>query len=197
MPLSHTRGPFSHPDWICELKWDGNGHEFKSFSTLNDALLDEFRAQSAVLDGEIVCLDQDGKPQFRDLLFRQGEPRFVVFDLLWCEGEDLRYLPLGERKQPLRCVVPQSGERLLFCDYVEQDSEGLFRLICDHDLEGIAAKRKSDPYLPEEASLLKIRYPGYSQWVGREQLFERERHTDPAFHLWDECTLACVSVSHL
>jgi ATP-dependent DNA ligase len=38
---------------------------------------------SAVLDGEIVCLDEDGKPQFRDLLFRRSEPRFIVFDLLW------------------------------------------------------------------------------------------------------------------
>ncbi len=43
-----------------------------------------------MLDGEIVCLDPEGKTQFRDLLFRRGEPRFYSFDLLWCEGADLR-----------------------------------------------------------------------------------------------------------
>jgi hypothetical protein len=41
-----------------------------------------------VLDGEIVCLDRHGKPQFRDLLFRRGEPRFYAFDLLSVDGED-------------------------------------------------------------------------------------------------------------
>lgn len=46
----------------------------------------ELGADTAVLDGEIVCLDKLGKTQFRDLLFRRGEPRFVAFDLLWCEG---------------------------------------------------------------------------------------------------------------
>jgi ATP-dependent DNA ligase len=42
-----------------------------------------------VLDGEIVCLNDEGEPEFRDFLFRQREPRFVGFDLLWYEREDL------------------------------------------------------------------------------------------------------------
>jgi hypothetical protein len=50
---------------------------------------------------------------------------------------------------------------------------------CEHDLEGIVAKRKSDPYLPEHANWLKIRNSNYSQWAGREELFERERQHDP------------------
>jgi len=64
-----------------------------------------------VLDGEIVCLDSDGKPQFRDLPFRRVEPFFYAFDILWDEharsddkqemrrfrnGEDIRYLPLTD-----------------------------------------------------------------------------------------------------
>jgi ATP-dependent DNA ligase len=57
----------------------------------------------------------------------------------------------------LRRVVPQEGARLLYCDHVEHDGEGLFRLACDNDLEGIVAKRMFDPYLPEHASWLKIR----------------------------------------
>jgi bifunctional non-homologous end joining protein LigD len=118
MPLGRVREPFSHPDWVFEIKWDGvrslvpvengtcllvsrNGNEFKSFPTLNAILPKEVLVRSAVLDGEIVCLDSDGKTQFRDLLFRRGEPRFIAFDLLCFEGEDLRRLPLIERK--LRC----------------------------------------------------------------------------------------------
>jgi len=57
-------------------------------------------------------------------------------------------------------------------------------------LEGIVAKRKFDPYIPNEANWLKIRNRAYSQLQGREELFERERETDPD-SLWDECVKAC------
>ena len=208
MPLGRAREPFSHPDWIFEIKWDGfrslvhvehdecrlisrNGNDFKSFPALNAIMPAELRARSAVLDGEIVCLDGDGKPQFRDLLFRRGEPCFYAFDLLWCEGEDLRHLPLIERKLRLLCLVPRGGERLLYCDHVEHDGEGLFRLACENDLEGIVAKHKHDPYLPEHARWLKIRNREYSQWIGREELFERERGADPSLYHWNACALAC------
>ena len=212
MPLGRARAPFSHPDWIFEVKWDGfralvhvehgqcklisrNRNEFKSFPTLNEGIPRELRAESAVLDGEIVCLDGDGKPQFRDLLFRRGEPRFAAFDLLWCGGEDLRYLPLVERKQRLRTVLPQRDERLLSCDHVEQDGEALFRLACEHDLEGVVAKHKYAPYLPSsETTWLKIRNRNYSQWVGREELFERERGGDPDMQRWDDCVRICAEV---
>jgi bifunctional non-homologous end joining protein LigD len=73
-------------------------------------------------------LDRHGKTQFRDLLFRRGVPRFYAFDLLWLDGEDMRYLPLIERKLRLRSVVLEHGERLLYCDHVEQNGEGLFRI---------------------------------------------------------------------
>lgn len=191
MHLGLSGKPFCHPDWIFEVKWDGfrslayvegrdcrlisrNGNEFKSFPALNDGISGELGSRSAVLDGEIVCLDDCGKPRFLDLLFRRGEPRFMAFDLLWLQGEDLRYLPLLERKQRLRSMVPPSGERLLYCDHVEDDGEGLFRLACEHDLEGIVAKPKNAPYLPEKANWVKIRNRVYSQWAGREELFERE-----------------------
>ena len=209
MPLGRAP-PFSHPDWLFEVKWDGfrslvriergvcklvsrNGNEFKSFAVLNEAIASELKPHSAVLDGEIVCLDADGKPQFRDLLFHRGDPRFVAFDLLWCEGEDLRYLPLIDRKRRLRSIVRNDGDRLLYCDHVEHDGEALFGLACEQDLEGIVAKRKSDPYVEDHASWLKIRNREYSQWAGREELFERERGDDPDFQVWDGCALACES----
>ena len=55
-------------------------------------------------------------------------------------GEDVRYLPLTDRKLRLRRVVPKLTERLLYCDHIEVDGQGLFQLACQHDLEGIVAK---------------------------------------------------------
>jgi bifunctional non-homologous end joining protein LigD len=227
-PLSPSRGhaPFSHRDWIYELKWDGfravlhsderglrlvsrNGNTFQSFPSLCEGLARDLKGRRCVLDGEIVCLDADGRPQFRDLLFRRAEPLFYAFDILWDEhaktdddeenrrfrnGEDLRYLPLIDRKLRLHAVVPKRGQRLLYCDHINQDGEGLFRLACDNDLEGIVAKRRSDPYLADHAKWLKIRNHGYSQWMGREELFERERGRDPHFQVWDGCVAACAEI---
>ena len=209
-PVRLNRGePFSHPDWLFEIKWDGfrsiakiehgrcklisrNQNEFKSFTSLNEALT-EIKAESAVLDGEIVCLDDDGKTQFTDLLFRRGEPRFIAFDILSYEGQNLRYSPLIERKQRLRSIIhKRQNGRLLYCDYVENDGIGLFRLACANDLEGIVAKPKFSPYLPEQANWRKIRNRNYSQWAGRQNLFEQERESDPDMRLWESCS-ACLA----
>ncbi len=189
-----------------------SGNTFRSFPALCGGLARDLKGRRCVLDGEIVCLDSHGKPLFRDLLFRRADPFFYAFDILWDEhpwsddeqerrrfrnGEDLRYLPLIDRKLRLRRVVPKQGERLLYCDYIYGDGEGLFRLACEHDLEGVVAKRKSDPYLVEHASWLKIRNHDYSQWAVREELFERERKSDPDGNdagLWDGCVLACESM---
>jgi ATP-dependent DNA ligase len=102
-------------------------------------------------------------------------------------------LPLIDRKLRLHAVVPNHGERLLYCDHIDGHREELFRLGCENDLEGIVAKRKSDPYLPEHAAWLKIRNQQYSHWVGREELFERERGSDPNFRVWDGCALTSAS----
>jgi len=141
---------------------------------LNLALAQECRAERAVLDGEIVCLDKAGNSQFTNLFFRRGEPRFYPFDLLMLDAEDLRYFPLAERKRRLRGAVPHEAERLLYCDHIEERGEHLFRLACKRDLEGIVAKRKFDPYLLDNAKWYKIRNRNYSQWAGREKLFERD-----------------------
>ena len=87
-----------------------------TFLSLTRALPKEVRAQSAILDGEIVCLDKDGRSQFTDLMFRRGEPRFYAFDILQCDGQDQRFLQLVDRKQRLRTMMPRHGERLLYVD---------------------------------------------------------------------------------
>jgi bifunctional non-homologous end joining protein LigD len=209
LALGRVSEPFSHSDWLFEIKWDGfrslvrieqgkgrlisrKGNELKSFRALNEFLLGELKVQSVVLDGEIVCLNDAGKPEFRDLLHRKGQPRFVAFDLLWLNGEDLRYAPLGERKHKLRSILPTGSERLLYCDHVAGDGQGLFQLVCENDMEGIVAKRKFDPYIEKQASWLKIRNTNYTQWEGREELFERERESDPDLSLWDDCVRGCA-----
>jgi bifunctional non-homologous end joining protein LigD len=224
--LTRARAPFSHSDWIFEIKWDGfrallysddhgvrlisrNRNTFKSFPHLSEGLARDLNGRRCILDGEIVCLDKCGKPHFRNLLFRREEPRFMAFDLLWDEhaksddevemrrfqnGEDTRYLPLLDRKQRLRRVVPKRAERLLYCDHIETHGDELFRLACKNDMEGIVAKKKGDPYLAEYAEWLKVRNHMYSQWAGREELFERERNQEPNLRYWDECALVCESV---
>ena len=187
-----------------------NGNTFKSFPGPCEGFARDLKARRCVLDGEIVCLDDGGKPQFLDLLFRRAEPLFYAFDILWDEhaksddeeemrrfrsGEDIRYLPLIDRKLRLHAVVPKRGECLLYGDHIDAAGEGLFRLACENDLEGIVAKRKFDPYLHEHATWLKVRNQNYSQWVGREELFERERGRDPDFQVWDGCAAACETMA--
>jgi bifunctional non-homologous end joining protein LigD len=58
--------------------------------------------EGAVLDGEIACVDDDGRPNFRDLLFRHRQAIFIAFDLLCFNGKDLRTLPLIELKAMLK-----------------------------------------------------------------------------------------------
>jgi bifunctional non-homologous end joining protein LigD len=87
MPLARRPAPFDHPEWVFELKYDGfrslaviqngrcqlisrNGHPFNSFTELTAP------GGRTVIDGEIVCLDKRGRPQFNDLLFHRGEPSF-------------------------------------------------------------------------------------------------------------------------
>ena len=65
----------------------------------------------------------------------------------------------------------------------------MFRLACKRDLEGIVAKHKFDPYLPDHTEWLKIRNTRYSQWIGRQELFEWERASDPNWHYWNDCAL--------
>jgi len=81
-----------------------------------------------------------------------------------------------------------------YCDHVETEGQRLFQLGCQHDLEGIVAKSKSDPYLSDHATWLKIRNPNYSQWVGREELFERERSSNPACDTYAQKTQPYSSI---
>ena len=67
----------------------------------------------------------------------------------------------------------------MYCDHIERDGEGLFQRACENDGEGVVAKRNCDPYLRARRVGLKMRNTDYSQWAGREEVFNRERESDP------------------
>jgi bifunctional non-homologous end joining protein LigD len=211
MPLKRHKAPFSHPDWLFELKHDGfralafvrddkcrlvsrNGNEFHSFTTLTSALPKGLKAESAVLDGELVCLDANGRSQFEELLFRRGEPRFFAFDLLWREGKDLRFDGLHERKRQLKALI-RSKHNLLYCDHVEEHGERLFEFACENDLEGIVAKPKNSPYQFTETQTYwrKVKNRDYSQQFGRDDLFA-PAEKKPVEGSWANCAIACAEV---
>jgi ATP-dependent DNA ligase len=84
--------------------------------------------QGAVLDGEIVCLDRRGRPQFKDLLFRRGVPCFFAFDLLY-DGKDRRRDALVDHKLELRRMIGRFSRtsRLQYVDHIEETGTELFR----------------------------------------------------------------------
>lgn len=150
-----------------------NGQVMKRFANLAAAIHVALDCE-AVLDGEIVVLDSDGRPRFYDLMRRRGQPVFYVFDILWLNGQDLRFRSLLERKRILRSIVPKQPSVLMYADHVEQRGIDFFRLVCERDLEGIVAKRKAGVY---GDSWFKIRNPVYSQYEGRRELFEKKYPT--------------------
>jgi bifunctional non-homologous end joining protein LigD len=213
MRLARLREPFSHPDWIFEFKHDGfralayaddgtcrlvsrNGNTFASFASLAQSIANSIKHRPVLLDGEIVCLDENGRSQFNDLLFHRGEPCFFAFDLLWHGSEDQRSLPLIERKLRLQSLIPTQPSHLLYCDHIEERGEDLFRLACEHDLEGIVAKHKRSPYVSGEGrtSWIKIKNAHYTQIAGRDELFNRDdrRRHEQASDGWSGCVLACI-----
>ena len=180
---------FDDPAWVFEPKYDGfrgfvynsragceirsrRDFRFDRFGDLCDRIAGVLGSREAILDGEVVALNRQGKPVFRDLLRGQGYLAFAAFDLLWLDGIDLRPLPLAERKRALGDLLPEDTGPLYKILTLDEDGRALFGAIRKMDLEGIVAKRKSDAYGPA-TTWYKIRNPGYSQGEGRVDLFRR------------------------
>lgn len=213
LPLSRRPEPFSHPDWLFEIRYDGfralahldpsgvrlvsrHGNRFASFTDLCASLELFLRAKHAVLDGEIVCLDENGHAQFSELLFRRGTLQFCAFDLLWLNGRDLRELPLIERKRSLRKLIPSACDSVLYLDHIEGEGEMLFQVVCERDLEGIAAKHRLSRYTTEnhDPTWVKIKNRRYSQMVGRDELFEKRYEAAGAPEIgWGVCDRAAAA----
>ncbi len=160
-----VKEPFDHPDWIFEMKWDGyraiaavrdggasltsrNGISLAGkYPPLVDSL-GEFRFE-ALLDGEIVVVDDRGHPHFQMLQDypRSGKGQLVyyVFDLLHLAGRDLTNLPLIRRKELLKKILP-AVPNVKFSDHVAGEGILFFRVVREQGLEGIVAKHSQSPY---------------------------------------------------
>ena len=158
--------PFDNPDWIFEVKWDGyravaeihdgelslysrNQIPFnKRYSPITESLR-AFRFE-AVLDGEIVVVDDQGRPDFQMLQnFRKsggGHLLYYVFDLLFFQGHDLTKLPLVKRKELLKKILPSSAH-IKFSDHIEKDGVAFFKAVKEKGMEGIVAKHSQSAYL--------------------------------------------------
>jgi bifunctional non-homologous end joining protein LigD len=131
--------------------------------------------KDCVFDGELVVLDDAGRPLFNELLFGRGRPTYVAFDLLIAGGVDLRWLPLKQRKAALARIGERARGWIALTDGVVGDGRALYRAVVDADLEGIVAKRLAAPYQPKLARWQKVLNPGYSQRRGRAEWFRERR----------------------
>lgn len=183
--------PFDDPEWLFQPKLDGfralvylthqtcrmyskRGNQFSRFEDLRQRICTELPRCEAILDGEVVALDDAGRVNFLLLMRGQGHLAYAPFDLLWLNGKDLRELPLAQRLARLERLVPVTTATLLRVLSFAEQGCALFEAACGLDLEGIVAKRRSDPYGPR-TTWFKIKHRAYGQAEGRG--FER-RHTN-------------------
>ena len=201
---------FDNPDWLFEIKWDGyravafiekgavrftsrNQNDLTAqFTDLAD-LAKSVRANRAILDGEIVALDDQGRPSFSLMQqrtgFQPGKRRmqgregvtvtYYAFDLIYLDGFDLRRVPLEERKQLLQERI--EPDRIIhFSDHYPEKGLDLFKAARQRGLEGIVAKKRNSHYEEKRShNWLKIKITqrqecvigGYTEPEGSREYF--------------------------
>jgi len=157
-----VRSPFDSPKHLFELKWDGmrglafveggelrllsrNGRDITSqFPELGE-IVKQVKDDGVLLDGEIVCLDEQNRPSFSRLQQRLQSKRvarprinpahFIAFDILYVKGKSVMKQPLMDRKNLLNEVLNPT-ELIQACEFVEDEGEPFFQATCDLGLEG-------------------------------------------------------------
>jgi bifunctional non-homologous end joining protein LigD len=166
------RSPFSHDDWLFEVKWDGircllhledgevrlQARSLRELTRTYPELLEPeaFKARQAVVDGEIVALDREGKASFNLLQNRMNihsernvrsameriPVTYYAFDLLCRDGVGLMRTPLRERKKALRQTIVES-DAIKYSDHVERDGEEFYAAARNMGIEGVMAKKRT------------------------------------------------------
>ena len=200
--------PFSDPNWIFETKWDGfrsvcfvqNGQaRFVSRNQIEMTpqypelahVARQIDAKEAILDGEIVALDERGMPKFQllqprvgrksgiEALRGKGQIVYFVFDLLYADGYDLMPCPVVERKARLAEII-RPANFIKLSEHVEVEGKAFFREISKFHLEGMIAKRAGSKYVQKRsADWLKVKtimrsevvVGGYTQPRGTRSYF--------------------------
>jgi len=189
MLATSVEDAFDNPDWLFEIKWDGyraiafvaDGRVRLVSRNQNDltAQFAELRdvpkflnAESAVLDGEVVVLDEHGRSSFSLMQQRTGfrdrgrrvgaRPEisilYYVFDLLYLDGYDLRRVPLAQRKEVLAATVIAPSDTIRLSDHFVGSGKALLEAARQRGLEGILAKKRASRYEERRTSeWLKIK----------------------------------------
>ena len=164
-PMLATLADLPPPDennWTYELKYDG----FRALSAIIDgkvsmrsrndidlqprfpqigAALSKLRLPDVVFDGEIVALDEEGRPRFQ--LLQQGrDEKLFVFDILWLDGRDLRKLTYVERRELLEKALRKPPALISISERFDGIGEEALEEARRRGLEGIIAKRKTSRY---------------------------------------------------
>jgi bifunctional non-homologous end joining protein LigD len=197
--------PFDDQQWLFEVKWDGyravtflQDRNARLFSRNQNELTGEFpeiaqalaalEVEQAVLDGEVVALDGEGRSSFSLMQQRTGMKQpgktrgakdksvpivYYVFDLLYLNGYNLTRVPLEQRKDLLARIVPGGAGLLRYSDHHLAEGRALFEVAREKGLEGIVAKLRSGAYMQKRSrEWLKIK-------ITRRQEAVIAGYTDP------------------
>lgn len=181
--------PFDGQEWLYEVKWDGyraiafvergsvrlmsrNQNDLTAAYPELRSIPDSVRARTAILDGEIVALDAQGRPSFSLMQQRTGVGEgghrirrtrddipvmYYVFDLLYLDGYNLMQAELEQRKEVLASILA-AGDVVRFSDHYVGNGKALFEAAEQRSLEGIVAKLRSSPYVQKRSrDWLKIK----------------------------------------
>ncbi len=167
-----VNAPFDDPGWSYEVKWDGyralayvdkgkaelSSRNNKSFTEKYYPIADAMKKWpiNAILDGEILVINEDGKADFGALQNWRSEADghlvYYVFDLLWYEGKDLMKLPLSERQETLREILPAGDDSIRVSQVFTSNGLDFFEAARKMGLEGIMAKKSDSVYIPDNRS---------------------------------------------
>jgi len=158
--------PFDDEGWSYEIKWDGyraltylkkgkielrsrNNKSFEKYYPVYEAFKDW--TIDAVLDGELIVLNEKGQSNFNALQNwrseADGELIYYLFDLLWLNGRDLTGIPLSQRRQILASIVPKEGI-IRYSESFDVSGTEFFAAAQKAGLEGIMAKKTDSEYTP-------------------------------------------------
>jgi DNA ligase D-like protein (predicted ligase)/DNA ligase D-like protein (predicted 3'-phosphoesterase) len=179
--------PPEGPNWIHEIKYDGYrvlaavaDEEVKLYTRSGQDWTEKFKpiaeafaklGIAALIDGEVVVFEQGGRTSFQALQEalserRQGDLRYVAFDLLRLEGEDLRRKPLTERKKRLKALLGKVRAPLTYGDHIAGDSEKVLAEACRLGVEGLVSKDRNSTYVSGRTSTwIKSKCLGRSEFV--------------------------------
>lgn len=177
MLATSIEAPFDSPEWVFEIKWDGyravaflengrlrlvsrNQNELTAqYPELHD--LPKFvDAKTAVLDGEIIALDENGRSSFSLMQQRTGfrdrhrrmapqpdiSTLYYAFDLIYLDGYDLHRVPLEERKRALASLLGTPNDVIRYSEHFTGEGKALFDAARRQGLEGILAKKREGFY---------------------------------------------------